>query len=99
MTASYLTAASIVVRRDDALSADVGGRTVLMSLEQGKYYDFDAIGSDIWERLASPTSVSALCAALSARYAGEPTVIQTDVLALLATLVEQGLIEIRPGDA
>jgi hypothetical protein len=88
-----LTPDAIVQRRRDALAADVGGELVLMSLEHGKYYGLDAIGAEIWKRIELPVTVRDLCAALVVRYAGDPAVIERDVVILLDRLADQGLLE------
>lgn len=92
---TQITSASLVVRSDTPLSADVGGRVVLMSMERGNYYDLDAISSDIWNRLESPVRVSDLCAALCHVYDGTPSVIEADVVVLLHRFAEQGLIDVQ----
>ena len=94
MTPRSISPSSTVVRSETPLSADVGGRTVLMSVDQGQYYDLDAISSDVWHRLASPVQVSGLCAALCAAYDGAPAAIEADVIALLHRFAEQGLINV-----
>jgi len=93
MTSSALTGTSVVQRRPDALSADVGGELVLMSVDHGRYYGLDDIGSDIWEQTEQAISVRQLCDWLSAKYEGDPAVIERDVLHLLAELAAQDLIE------
>lgn len=86
---------SVVMWSNEPLSADVGGRIVLMSMEQGHYYELDAVSSDIWRRMVEPVRVSELCATLLKEYEGEPATIEQDVLALLGQLAEQGLIVVQ----
>lgn len=88
-----ITSQTIVQRRRDALAADVGGELVLMSVEHGKYYGLDDVGSNIWRRIEEPIEVGQLCDALTREYAGDPTAIEHDVMALLEKFASQDLLE------
>lgn len=76
------------------IAAEVDGDIVLMSIESGKYYGLDSIGSDIWRRVEAPIEIATLCAALEQTYDGDPVEIQGHVLDLLHQLHMAGLIEI-----
>jgi len=43
--------ATIILRNLSVLTAEVDGEIVMMSIEQGRYFGLDDIGSDIWKRL------------------------------------------------
>lgn len=88
--------ATRLVRSTKPISTKIQQDVVLLDAEAGKYYGFDAIGSDIWARLETPVSLGALCQDLSEAYAGDATVIRRDVVALLEQLVGAGLAEICP---
>lgn len=90
-----LTRETVLCRSARPLAAEVDGEVVLMSVEHGKYYGLDDIGSDIWRRLEQPLRIADLVAALSADYDGEATVIERDVLELFARLLDDGLVERR----
>lgn len=83
---------NILRRKADALSAEIDGEVVVMAPEQGEYYGLDAIGSDIWRRLETPTTPARLIADLVAAYEGDPAAIASDTLALLERLAEKGLL-------
>lgn len=79
------------------LATEVNGTIILMSVEQGVYCGLDAIGSDVWRRLAQPTSIGTLCDAMTASYKGDSDQITTDILDLLTSLRDQRLIDVtRP---
>lgn len=90
-----LSAESEIVRNTGIIFTKVGDETVLMSVQTGKYYGLDDIGTDVWSRLEAPIRIGALCAALAGAYDGAPEDISRDVLALLDKLVDNGLIEVR----
>ncbi|HYD97749.1 MAG TPA: PqqD family protein [Alphaproteobacteria bacterium] len=89
-----LDRAARIRRSDRALATEVGGEMVMMDVEQGVYFGLDAIGTDIWKRLETPVSVQALAAALAQDYDAPVETIERDVLALLASMAERGLVEV-----
>lgn len=84
-----------VCRSEDQLSTEMDGETVLMSIARGSYFNLDAVGTDIWQRLEQPVIVSDLCAQLGREYDADGDTIARDVLALLNQLAAKGLIEVR----
>ena len=89
-----LNSGSIVCHMPNPVAADVGGETVLMSLERSRCYGLGGIGSEIWSKLASPVRVADLVDDFNGRYQAPPGVIERDVLQLLTQLVDEGLIRI-----
>jgi Coenzyme PQQ synthesis protein D (PqqD) len=87
-----LSLSSLVRWSDDQLAATVDQEVVILSVERGSYYGLDDIGSDIWQQMATPVSVGALCDALVGKYEADRATIERDVLALLETLVAEGLV-------
>ena len=52
---------TVVAQIEELVSSDLDGETVMMSIENGKYYGMDAIGSRVWALIKQPCSVSELC--------------------------------------
>lgn len=92
---SDITAQATVFRNASVLAAEIGGELVLMSVSQWHYFGLNSVASDIWERLASPVRVEALCEALVAEYDGDIQVIRQDVMELLGKLASRELIEVQ----
>ena len=87
---------SSVVRWDpNQIAATVDREIVILSVERGSYYGLDDIGSEIWEKLANPTSIAAICDALAEKYQGDRATIERDVLALLEQMATEGLISVE----
>ena len=84
----------VVARNDDLMSARVGSEVVMLHLERNAYYDLDAIGAVIWERLATPSSVGPLIDSLVEQYAVDRETCARDVLAFLAEALTEGVIRI-----
>lgn len=90
-----ITLDSLVVQSPLCLSAAMAEEVVLMTVEGGVYFGLDPVGGDIWHRIAAPCLVRDLCTALCADYDGPAAIIEADVLALLTTLTESGVVEVQ----
>jgi Coenzyme PQQ synthesis protein D (PqqD) len=84
---------TVVSRRREPYSAEIGAEIILMSVENGKYYGMGETGSDIWRRIEQPVRVDRLCSALSAEYAGDPATIAHDVIEFLDHCAADDLLE------
>ncbi len=89
-----LTLASVVARGAGQVSAEVDGETLPMSIERGKYYGMDSVGSYIWALLEQPRSVGAICDALTGSFEVERERLEVDVIAFLGTLLAKDLVTI-----
>jgi hypothetical protein len=76
------------------LTAEVDGEIVMMSIEQGRYFGLDDIGSDIWKRIEPPCSFASLIDALAADYEADRVTIATDVQSLLGLMAEQDVVRL-----
>ncbi len=85
---------SMVTRNEGLVSADMDGETVMMSIENGKYFGMDSIGSRIWEIIEQPRSVSQLCAILLEEFDVEPDQCERDVTEFLEELIKEKLIKV-----
>ena len=92
--ATPLSLASFVHSSSDQIAAPVNDEIVILSIERGSYYGLDDIGSEIWQRLATPIRIDALCDALAAKYDADRPTIERDVFAFLEKLVADGLISV-----
>lgn len=88
------TLQSRVRSASNPLTAEVNGELVIMDTDSGAYYSLDAIGTDIWNRLAAPIDVETLCRSLEQGYDAQADIIRRDVLDLLDSMVEKGLVEV-----
>jgi hypothetical protein len=86
--------ATIVSRSPSVLTAEVDGEVVMMSIEQGRYFGLDDIGSDIWKRLDSPCSFAELIDRLARDYDADRATIAADVRALLGRMAEQDVVRL-----
>lgn len=83
-----------ISKRQGLLTSEIDGKIVLLGVDSGKYFAFDDIGTDIWNRLDSQTLLLDLCKALSNDYDADLKTIQMDVCKVLTMLAENHLIDI-----
>lgn len=89
-----------VVRRSKVVANDLSdSETVMLDIDRGVYFGVRGVGRDIWDRLAHPTTLEALVAALTAEYRVDETRCWDDVEGFLCELLEQGLIEVQVAPA
>ena len=86
--------ATVISRSPSVLTAEVDGEVVMMSIEQGRYFGLDDIGSDVWHRIEPPCSFAALIDRLAADYDADRATIAADVQALLARMAEQDVVRL-----
>lgn len=87
-----LSLASVVVRTDGFLEAEIDNEIVALSIPQGTCYAFNRVGSRIWALLASSVRVSDLIAILLTEYQVDADVCEHQALDLLEELRTAGMI-------
>jgi hypothetical protein len=92
-----LSVTSIVAATKDQVSADLGGETILLSMQSAMYYGLDSVGARIWELLREPVRVSEIRDVIAREYDVEIERCESDVLAFLEELAAKGLIEVSDG--
>lgn len=93
-----LTLQSTVVRSPDQISGDLDGKTVLLSIENGEYYNMNEVGSEIWAMLAQPVAVTALIDRLVAEFEVERATCEKEAMDFLRQLHRDRLLRvIAPG--
>jgi hypothetical protein len=90
-----ITLQSIIVAVPDQISTELSGETVILHMGNGVYYGLDPVGTTIWNLIQKPCRVDAVRDAVLEEYDVEPERCQQDLLALLGSLAEQTLIEVR----
>jgi len=83
-----------IVRSPDQVSGDLDGKIVLLSIENGEYYNMNEVGSRIWALLEQPTTVAALIDQLLTEFEVERATCETEALAFLEQLRKDKLLKI-----
>jgi hypothetical protein len=90
-----LSGQSVVVAAKEQVSCDVGGEAAILNMRNGVYYGLDSVGARVWDLIQQPLCVADLHAAVLREYDVEPARCEHDLLALLQSLLAEGLIELR----
>ena len=78
---------------DDQVSADVSGEVVVLHLSDGVYFQLNEVGARIWQLIGEqPRQVSELIQAITDEYAVDQSRCEADVMTLLRSMSEKGLI-------
>jgi len=81
-----------LARAADALAAPLDDKLLLMSVEQGSYFEFSAVTRRIWELLETPQNLGLLVASLIEEYEVDPEVCGREVRAVIEGLTAEGLV-------
>lgn len=81
-----------LARSDDALSAPLEDKLLMLSVAQGSYFEFSPVTRRIWELLETSRSVSELVAQLIGEYEVAPDVCRSEVRTVIESLMEEGLV-------
>jgi hypothetical protein len=87
-----LSPATLVIRSDVVIDANIDDEVVALHIEKGTCYGLNPVGSRIWSLLDTRIRISDLCAVLLAEYEVDPIVCERQVLDLLDELRAEGLI-------
>lgn len=79
-------------RSDELLTAAVNDELLMMSVDHGKYFNLNAVGTRIWELLETPTTLDGLVAALTAEYDVGPDIARQEVERFINALRDRGLL-------
>lgn len=85
-----------VVQGKGNIVSEMGGEKVMLSIENGKYYNLGEIGGGIWDLMQEPIKVDQVVSILISKYDVEQTECEEQVISFLNQLNEEGLIEFVP---
>lgn len=85
---------SLVVHKSGNILSDMDGEKVMLSIQNGKYYNLGEIGGEIWERISESISILELISRLMSEYNVEQSECDEQVITFLEMLLNEDLIEI-----
>jgi hypothetical protein len=83
-----------VRRIDDVLDTDIDGQTVMMDIEQGRYFGLNETGTRIWALLAEPVVIGDLCDQLTDKFDVPREQCERQVIDYLGSLLARGLLRV-----
>lgn len=89
---SELNLNTIVCRHKDILSSSIDEETILLSIENSKYYGIDPVGSTIWQIMETSISLESIITTLQSQYNVPQTQCQDDVFQFIESLLKKNLI-------
>jgi hypothetical protein len=94
MLTNTLSLNSTVVQRNGNVVSNMDGNKVMLSIEQGKYYNLGSIGGDIWDLMESPTRIDKIVEHLIDGYEVEEMVCIEQVFTFIRQLIKEELVEV-----
>lgn len=82
-----------VVISTEVLSQEVSGETVLLDMHSESYFGLDEVGTRIWQLLQQQPDLRQVYEAMLDEYDVEAGQLQSDLLELIASLEEAGLVK------
>jgi hypothetical protein len=83
-----------IIQVEGNIVSNMGGETVMMSIQKGKYYNLGEVGGTIWENLEEPILINDLITLLILRYDIEYNQCSEQVLSFIEHLFREDLIKI-----
>jgi hypothetical protein len=74
--------------------SDMDGEKVMLSVENGKYYNFGDVGGIIWDLMEEPITVNQLITRLEDLYEVQHIECEKQVISFLEQLLDENLIEL-----
>ena len=78
--------------KEDLITSKIGDEIVLMTIENGKYFSINQVGSLIWEEINQPTTAEDVCMKLVEKYAVSMEQCLSDTLPFLERLHKADLL-------
>ncbi len=88
-----------VRRIDDVLETDINDETVMMDIDQGRYFGLNDTGTRIWALLAQPIVIRDLCAQLAVEFDVPREQCEQEVFDFLGSMLTRGLLQVVTDEA
>ena len=85
-----------VTRNEAIVFTELDDTIVMMDVEEGRYYELDAVGARVWALLENEPLAGELCEALGREYEVAPETCRKDVLGFLEERRDLQVVQVRP---
>lgn len=80
-------------RAPGLITAAVEGESVVLNADTGMFFQLNLSAARIWDKIETPQTLDGLVEQLVERFDVTPAACRADVIALVDTLTERGLVE------
>jgi hypothetical protein len=87
-----LSAADRIVQSQDVVATEAGAELILLSLERGRCYGMNGVGTRIWRKLEQPMRVDDIVRDLAAEFSDDAASAKAETLEFLEHMRREGLI-------
>jgi len=77
------------------LTNEIGTETVMMSIDEGKYFGLNKTGNYIWKILDQPLSFGELCSILVAKFNLTEQQCEEDVVPFIEELTKENILKVQ----
>jgi len=84
-----------IVLNQELLQSEIDGETIMMSIDNGKYYGLNTVASRIWEIIKTEPLFSELINTLISEYEIDEEKCKIETISFLEKLLENNLIKIE----
>ncbi|WP_404405955.1 lasso peptide biosynthesis PqqD family chaperone [Jeotgalibacillus malaysiensis] len=88
-----LTSYSVIFQQPGHIVSDMNGEKVMLSIENGKYYNLGTIGGEIWSLIEKPVTIEAVINELESRYEVDRSRCEMEVMDFVNELMKENLIQ------
>src|SRR5690625_2214745 len=85
----------LISQTEGNIVSDMDGEKVMLSIENGKYYNLGEVDGDIWERIKDPISFHNLIANMMKQFDVNQEDCEEQVSSFLQQLLQDGLIQVE----
>ncbi len=89
---------NVVSQGEGNIVSDMDGEKVMLSIQNGKYYNLGELGGEIWDQIKEPISVQDLVTTLQSQYDVSLPDCEEQVTAFLSQLLDEGIIKVEEND-
>lgn len=83
---------TVIGRTENTVTAPVGDHLMMLSIENGSYFDFNPTAKSIWEAIETPKSLHELCKLIQSEYDVDEEQCNHSVCQFLLKLREKGMV-------
>lgn len=95
MNTEWKTSEVMIMQSEGFLVSDMDGEKVMLSIDNGKYYNLGRIGGRIWELASSPITIHRMVEQLVTEYEIESEACEQQVQQFLKQLASEGLVQVK----